>query len=782
MSTTLEQSKQLNDHDFVKLDENKNNMSNNHNNVQETSPGENEKSQQHPLHQYDLSKMAFFYESCKLKLSEQNPSWNQTEWIKATPIPNSLSPEEQKKWSNPVVISEKQRVYQHFANLAKDLGEPMILMPNFDINDLEDFQMFLESLKTDGVNAIRKFKQYLNNRGMRKQEIDLVCIHARYGILLVEVKDNDYVDFKRKSRAKMIINQTKSIFKSLGRLIAESKGLSPSESSVPIMEFIALPNVQERPNQSQQKQKQSNNNQDQQASETQNQKGENIRLSTSSRQLNYLVKSDLENNTEFMKWWSNSVVEPKLEQEKSIDDQKKVNKFDLSMMNALVALVNCIRSNSILPVVYPESGENGLTVLDKKPNETKEDGDKDDKLKDNKDELQFQQALNIYAEFFKPKHEEARSLSRCLVLSKDSERIRKTICLQTLWLLLNDSQKKISVVCSDLNKPYYEEFFSRQRKIYANLNNVRFYTDLHSCDVSGAHTLKKDGDVWFFDASIPNGSLSDVLERVKSLNSFWVFSSQTEQAKNEYQNVLTQINTKIVDLDEDGKSFLAEKNENTCIKLPLRLQCDLLIIGDMISANQLKFLYKFLNSKSVQSQASYYQQHGSNNNSYHPHMQQLNFNASKKFRSVKFIRGGSIENIRNSLKMHDSIQAQCVIMHVGDEDLFKTRNSVATIERVKELATLVKEYCPKSFVVLSTLMRRMSRTENSVTNEVNKGIVNFCKQTKESLNCFYMMNNHFEPDYHTQGGRLLNNKGLKLYVENILFVVDYFLVKNNKQH
>jgi hypothetical protein len=121
-------------------------------------------------------------------------------------------------------------------------------------------------------------------------------------------------------------------------------------------------------------------------------------------------------------------------------------------------------------------------------------------------------------------------------------------------------------------------------------------------------------------------------------------------------------------------------------------------------------------------------------------------------------------------------------MHVGDEDLFKTRNSVTTIERVKELTTLVREYCPKSFIALSSLMRRMSRTENSVTNEVNKGIVKFCKQTKDNLNCFYMMNNHFEPDYHTQGGRLLNNKGLKLYVENILFVVDYFLIKNNKKH
>ena len=132
--------------------------------------------------------------------------------------------------------------------------------------------------------------------------------------------------------------------------------------------------------------------------------------------------------------------------------------------------------------------------------------------------------------------------------------------------------------------------------------------------------------------------------------------------------------------------------------------------------------------------------------------------------------------------MHDSIQSQVILLHVGDEDLFKTRHSVTTIERVKELATLVKEYCPKSFVVISTLMRRMSRTENGVTSEVNKGITNFCKQTRDTLNCYYMLNNHFEPDYHTQEGRILNNKGLKLYVDNLLFCVDYFLIRNNKQH
>jgi hypothetical protein len=166
MSTAIEESKQVNGQEFVKLGDNKSILSNNYYNAQEVNPSESDKSHhQHPLHQFDLTKMAKFYDSCKLKQSEQKPSWDQTEWVKATPMPNNLSNEEQKKWSNPVVISDKQCVYEHFVTLSKDLGEPMILMPNFDINDLEDFLEFIEGLKTDGVNAIRKFKHYLVNRG-----------------------------------------------------------------------------------------------------------------------------------------------------------------------------------------------------------------------------------------------------------------------------------------------------------------------------------------------------------------------------------------------------------------------------------------------------------------------------------------------------------------------------------------------------------------------------------------------------------------------------------------
>jgi len=335
-----------------------------------------------------------------------------------------------------------------------------------------------------------------------------------------------------------------------------------------------------------------------------------------------------------------------------------------------------------------------------------------------------------------------------------------------------------------MNKPYYEEFFARQRKLYNNLNNVRFYTDLHSCDVSGQHTLKKEGEIWFFDSAV-NGTLNDVMERVKNLNAFWIFTTQ-EEMLGQYKSDMDTMCVKFVKMDEkrctdESMPWLS----GVSLKFPLRLQCDLLIIGDIIGSNQLKSLYHFLKAGSVANQSSQYQNGGSHYQPHHnqpPQQQKLSFNPAKKFKSIKFIRGGTIDNLRNSLKMHDSVQAQVVLMHVGDEDLFKTRNSVTTVERVKELANLVKEYCPKSFIVLSTLMRRISRTENGVSNEVNKGIINFCKQTREQSNFFYMLNNHFEPDYHTQEGRMLINKGLRLYVDNALFVIDYFMMRNNKQH
>jgi len=447
---------------------------------------------------------------------------------------------------------------------------------------------------------------------------------------------------------------------------------------------------------------------------------------------------------------------------------------------------------------------------EKKDGEESRDDNKDKSPEDKeREKLHLNQpALNIYAEFMRPEHERARALSKCVVLSRDSEKIRHTICMQTMWLLLNDSQKKISVVTSEANRPYYEEFFARQRKVYNNLNNLRFYIDIHSCDPS-QHTLKRDGEIWFFDAGVTMktdagvqpASLNDVLTRVKDLQSYWIFTEHYDQV-GQHQHELGVLSVRHVDLDEKRhhehhhhhhEHEHQQDMSQTRIKLPMRLQCDLLIVGDLIGPVQLKYLYKHLKSTSVLNQAQAYHQAPSSRDGHssHPHQQQqqqqqqyaqLKFNPSKRFRSVKFIRGGTIENLRNALKMHDSIQAPVIFMHVGDEDLFKSRQSMTTIERVKELGTLMREYCPKSFVVLSSLMRRQSRTENGVINEVNKGISQFCKQTKDSLNCYYMLNNHFEPDYHTQSGRSLTAKGLKLFADNLLFTVDYFLIRNNKQH
>jgi len=737
--------------------------------------------QEHPLHQYDLTMMSKFYEATVGKLKEQNPKWKPTEWMNINPMPSNLSWEQKNEWSNPMVFSQKQKVFEAFSRFAKESGEPMILMPNFDYGDILNFERFLQALKQDGVNAIGKYKQYLNNKDMRKFEVDLVVVHPRYGVLLYEIKDCDHLDNKRRSRARIQLSNARSCFESMGRLIIEAKGWTSSEAHVPITEFVALPNVQERPFQSQQPSLpllQTAN---------QNTSGSSSTSSTgrSSRILSYLIKPDMESSAEFAKWWAKFVVEPKVAHQQAMETDGKTNKFDSSVMNWMLGLINCIRNNSIMPVVYPESGE-PITHAPAAtaPVDTKTECSTDES--ESKEALNnFQPALNVHGEFFAPHHESVRSLSRVCVVSKDSEKIRKTICLQTLWLLLNDSQKKISVVCSEMNKAYYEEFFSRQRKLYNNLNNIRFYADLHSCATSGQHsTIKKDGEIWFFDSSI-NGPLNDVMERIKELNAFWVFTTQEDQLP-QYKEQMSTLSVKTIKLDETRKheDMTMPWLTGTSLKFPLRLQCDLLIIGDIVGVTQLKSLYRYLKANAVTNHASQYQSqsHPAHYQHQYQPMQQLQFNPAKKFKTVKFIRGGSIDNLRNSLKMHDSIQAQVVLMHVGDEDIFKTRNSGTTVERVKELATLVKEYCPKSFCVLSTLMRRMSRTENGVINEVNKGITSFCKQTKESLNCFYMLNNHFEPDYHSQEGRLLSNKGLKLYVDNMLFVCDYFLIRNNKQH
>jgi len=234
-------------------------------------------------------------------------------------------------------------------------------------------------------------------------------------------------------------------------------------------------------------------------------------------------------------------------------------------------------------------------------------------------------------------------------------------------------------------------------------------------------------------------------------------------------------------------------HQETSFKLPLRMQCDVLVIGDIIGNMHLKTMYRLMTNTTVPSLSSMYTKDGheapisnanhSRHQNQHP-MTQLAFNPGKKFKTVKFIRGSSIENIRNSLKMHDSISAQVVLMHVGDEDLLKSRNATATTERIKELAVLVKEYCPKSFLVVSTLMRRehvLSRSENVATSDVNKGIKEMCKESKQSHNFHYMLNTQFDPEYHMQEDRALNNKGLQRYIDNFLWFVDHFHYRNNKQ-
>ena len=171
-----------------------------------------EKTQAHPLHQFDMTIMSKFYESCVSKLREHNDKFEPSEWQRSNPMPQHASWEQKYDWPNPLVLSHKQRVYEAFARLAHETGEPMILMPNFDYGDVLHFERFLQALKLDGVNAIGKYKQYLNNKEMRKFEIDLVVVHPRYGILLFEIKDCDHLDAKRRSRARIQLSNARSCF------------------------------------------------------------------------------------------------------------------------------------------------------------------------------------------------------------------------------------------------------------------------------------------------------------------------------------------------------------------------------------------------------------------------------------------------------------------------------------------------------------------------------------------------------------------------------------------
>lgn len=130
--------------------------------------GGHKDSDKHPLHQYDLSIMSRLYESCLSKASEQGmvaPNWRPDDWA------TSERHERRHDWSSPVVVGHKQRVYEAFARLAREHAEPMILMPNFDFGDIINFERFLDALKIDGINAIGRYKQYLNSREVRKMEV-----------------------------------------------------------------------------------------------------------------------------------------------------------------------------------------------------------------------------------------------------------------------------------------------------------------------------------------------------------------------------------------------------------------------------------------------------------------------------------------------------------------------------------------------------------------------------------------------------------------------------------
>lgn len=836
MSTTTEMH-QMQNHDQV--DMMKKEQQQQHSNGSQ-SHNHSKDSDKHPLHQYDLSIMTKLYEACTAKARDENmiaKNWKPEEWAK-------MAHERPHDVANPTVVGQKQRVYELFAHMARETGEPIILIPNLDFGDVISFERFLDALKIDGINAIGRYKQYLNSRDIRKLEVDLVVIHPTHGILLIETKESDMMDGKKRARARMHLNTARQSFESVMRLILEANGLKPSECQVPVYQFVALPNVHEIPPVKPSQQPSKSLSQPSTPSSSKNATNMNAAANTSTssigststhssirpnRALNYIIKSDLDDYSQFLNWWKRCVEDPsrllaeaKREEEEREKEKHKENEKEKKMMskkdliNQMLGLMACIRNNSILPVVYPEMeiGADGMMAsmmesvsLSESASENKEEGEIKDKERDDKNKEKEEKhnlnapALKIYAEFLTREHERARALSRSLVLSRDSEKIRRTICLQAMWLLLNDASKKISVVTSEANKPYYEEFFARQRKVYNNLNNLRFYVDIHSCDPS-QHTLKLDGEIWFFDSGVTMksdsgiqiASLNDILMRVKDLQSYWIFTDNFDQV-GQHNQELEGLGVKHVRLDDFANEnhnhhhhhmeASSMARENLRIKMPMRLQSDLLIVGDLISPAQLKYLYKHLKSNSVLNQSHLYQHDQQQSNGHHQKQQQyqqLKFNPAKKFRSVKFIRGGSIENLRSALKMHDSIQAAVIVMHVGDEDLFKNRQSMTTIERVKELATLVREYCPKSFVVLSTLMRRQSRTENGVILDVNKGMKDFCKQTKDSINCFYMVNQHFEPEYHTQGGRLLTAKGLKLFADNILFSVDYFFIRNNKQH
>ena len=111
MTTMLEPMNNLNLNDQVKLDDNKKPS------LQHSQPiNPAERSQQHPLHQYDLTIMSKFYESCVGKMKEQMPKWQPTEWTQTQPMPQHLSPEQK----NEFLRKEKWHFHANLPNCSQN--------------------------------------------------------------------------------------------------------------------------------------------------------------------------------------------------------------------------------------------------------------------------------------------------------------------------------------------------------------------------------------------------------------------------------------------------------------------------------------------------------------------------------------------------------------------------------------------------------------------------------------------------------------------------------------
>lgn len=152
--------------------------------------------------------------------------------------------------------------------------------------------------------------------------------------MLVETKESDMFDNKKRSRARMHLNAARQTFEAIMRLILEAHGVKSSDCQVPVYQFVALPNVREMPLKSQSKsQQQSSSASDNQANTSTSSIGSATDGKSSSvrpnRALSYLIKSDLEDHGEFMKWWKKSVEEPSrlLAEAKKEEDEKKREKM-----------------------------------------------------------------------------------------------------------------------------------------------------------------------------------------------------------------------------------------------------------------------------------------------------------------------------------------------------------------------------------------------------------------------------------------------------------------------